>query len=65
MHLNWIMQLVIVVPGHAFVNCYGLGLTGRYSIFCIDFLYIDRVRHNYARISLFSKSRYSVSSCSF
>ena len=56
-------KVVGLVNYYSLINCYALGLSGQYSN--IDFLYTDRVRHNSARISSFSKFRYSVSSCSF
>jgi len=45
-------QVVGLVNYYSLVNCYALGATGQFRI---DFLYIDLVRHNSVRISLFSK----------
>ena len=45
-------QVVGLVNYYSLVNCYALGLTGQFRI---DFSYIDRVRHNSARMSSFSK----------
>ena len=46
------MNVVGLVNCYSLVNCYALGPTGQFHI---DFSYIDRVRHNSARISSFSK----------
>jgi hypothetical protein len=46
-------MLILQTKGHALVNCYALGPTGRYYVF--HFSYTDRVQHNSARIGSFSK----------
>jgi len=45
-------QVVGLVNYYSLVNCYVFGHMGQFRI---DFSYIDRVRHNSARISSFSK----------